>query len=145
VGYAAAESFDGFGFVGEGGDGLDEAGELEDFANVAGGVEDFQAAALALEGDEGAHQSADAGAVHLGDAGEIYEDVGRARFGELAQFGAERVIARADDDAAGQVENGDVTRLSRRNLQADDSLSFCRGTERRSAEAPATRRGIPGK
>jgi len=122
VGDAAAESFYGFGFVGEGGDGLDEARELEDFADVAGGVKDFQAAALALKGDERAHEGADAGAVHLGDSGEIHQNVGRTSFGELAQLRSQRVVARADDDAALQIENGYVSGLPRRNLQAHDSL-----------------------
>src|SRR5580704_8758429 len=122
VGGAAAEGGDGFLFVGEGREGLDEAREFEDFADVTGGIQNFQAAALAFKAHERAHQRADAGAVHLRDAGEIYEDVRRTCFGELAQFGAELVIAGAYDYAALQIENSDTTRFPRDNLQAHGSL-----------------------
>src|ERR1700722_978609 len=100
VGYAAAEGGDGFCFVGEGGDGLDQAREFEDFSDVTGGVQDFQAATLAFESDEGAHQSANARAINLRDAGKIHQDLGRASLGELTQFQGHGVVAGADDHAA---------------------------------------------
>jgi len=126
MGYAAAEGGYGFCFVGVGGDRLDQARELEDFFDVAGGIEDFQAAALALETDEGAHERADAGAVHLRDAGEIDDDFGWAGVGKFAQLYAERVIAGADDNATNQIENDYVTGFARRDLQAHDSLLAAR-------------------
>ena len=92
-GDAAAEAGDGFGFVGVGGDGLDEAREFEDFADVAGGIEELQAAGVAFERDEGANQSADAGAIDLLNASEIDEDVAGGDFGEASQFGTKSVIA----------------------------------------------------
>src|SRR5271154_1383391 len=122
VGGSTAEGGDGFLFVGEGGDGLDQAREFEDFTDVAGGIQDFQAAALALQSYERAHQGADAGAIHLSDAGEIYEDVGRAGFGEFSQYRAQLVIAGAYDNAALQIENGNAAGFPRGNLQAHDSL-----------------------
>jgi len=117
VGDAAAEAGDGFGLIGEAGNGLDEARELEDFADVSHRIEELEAAALALEGDEGADKRADAGAVHLGDAGEVDEDVAGRGLGELAQFGAECVVAGADDDAALQINDGDVSGFPGRDLQ----------------------------
>lgn len=122
VGEAAAEGGDGFGFVGEGGDGVDEAGEFENVADVSAGVEEFQAAALAFEADERADQSADAGAIHLGDAGEIDDDFGGTLFTEAAKFSAETIVADADDDAANEVENGDSTGFALGNLQAHREL-----------------------
>ena len=97
--YAAAEGGYGFSFVGEGGDGVDQTRQLQDFFDVAGGIENFQAATLAFETDEGAHESTDAGAVDLRNAGEIDDDLGWAAFGKFAQLDAQRVIAGADDDA----------------------------------------------
>src|SRR6202035_5408780 len=100
VGYATAEGSDGFCFVGKGGDGMDQARELEDFFDVTGGIQDFQAATLAFESDEGADQSADAGAINLRDAGKINQDLGWSSLGELAQFHGQPIVARADDHAA---------------------------------------------
>jgi len=114
---AAAEGGDGFFFVGERGNGIDEAGELEDFADVADRVENFEAAALALESDEGAHEGADAGAVHLRDACEVDDDVGRASVGELAQLDVESVVAGTNGDAALQIQNGDRAGFALRDLQ----------------------------
>src|ERR1700691_5151463 len=89
---------------------------------MAGRIQEFQAAALALEGYERADERANPGAVHLSDADEIDEDVGRAGFGELSQFRAQLIIAGAYDNAALQIENGDSTGFPPGNLQAHDSL-----------------------
>src|ERR1700733_671986 len=122
VGGATAEGGQGFFFVGEGGDGLDQAREFKDFADVAGGIQELEAAALALESYERADQSADAGAVHLCDAGEIDEDVRGASFCELPQFRAEFVVAGADNNAALQVDDSYISGFPQGNLQAHDNL-----------------------
>ena len=105
---------------------MDQAGEFEDFADVAGGVEELEAAGIAFEGDEGADQGADAGAINLEDAGEIDEDIARGGFGEAAKFGAKRVVADADGDAALEIEDGYVAGLARGNLQAHFRLRGAR-------------------
>ena len=132
---AAAEGGDGFGFVGERGNGIDEASELEDFADVADRVENFEAAALAIESDEGAHDGADAGTVHLRNAGEIYDYVGRAGVGEFAKFDVESVVAGANGDAALQIQDGDRAGFSRRDLQTHLRLPSAGSKIRRGPHA----------
>lgn len=125
VGGAAAKTGDGFFFVRVRGDGVDQAGELQDFADVSDRVEELQPAAVALEGDEGAHERADPGAVHLRDAGEIDDDVADRSLGEAAQLGAQRVVAGTDGEAALQIENRDDAGFARGNLKAHVRL-LCR-------------------
>ena len=122
VGHAAPECSYCFALVGESGYGLNEARQFEDFLHVPGGIQYLQTAALSFERDERADQRADARAIDLGDAFEIHHNLGRAGLGEFAQFRTQRIVAHADDDAARQIKNRDVTGLSRCYLQAHDRL-----------------------
>ena len=89
---------------------------------MAGGVEQFQDAAAAADGDEAAHDGADAGAIDLRDAGKIDEDFAIAGFDERAQFVAQLFVAAADGGASLNIEDYYVSRLPAGNLQPQAKL-----------------------
>jgi len=96
---------------------------VEDVLDFLGEVEEFEFAAGVADGGEAADQLSDAGAVDVVDADEIEDDLLLA----LGNKGADGVTEIADflaeDDAAGDVEDGDVSDFAGVNLQRHNSGS----------------------
>ena len=115
------EGFYGFEFVvADVEDGV-ELGDVEDVVDFGGEVEEFEFASGVADGGEAADQFADAGAVDVVDAGEVEDDLLFAFGDEGADGVAEIADFLAEDDAAGDIEDGDVSDFAGINLQGHGS------------------------
>lgn len=94
-----------------------ELGDVEDVANFLGEVKEFEFATGVAGRGEGADQFSDAGAVEVVDAGEVEDDLLFSVGEQVAHGGAEFADFRAENEAAMNVEDGDVRHFAGINLQ----------------------------
>ena len=100
-----------------------ELGDVEDVANFLGEVEEFEFAAGVAGGGEGADEFSHPRAVEVVNGGEVEDDLLFAVGEEVADGGAEFADFGAEDEAAVDVEDGDVGNFAGVNLQRHDALS----------------------
>src|SRR5450432_206314 len=94
-----------------------ELGDVEDVLDFLGEVEELEFAAGVADGGVAADQFSDAGAVDVVDAGEVEDDLLFAVGDEIADGVAEVADFVAEDDASGDVEDGDVSDFAGLDLQ----------------------------
>jgi len=92
-----------------------ELGDVEDVLNLLGEVKEFEFTPSIADCGEAADQFADAGAVDVVDALKVEDDFLFAAGDEVADGVAEVADFVAEDDASGDVENGDVSDFARVN------------------------------
>jgi hypothetical protein len=97
-----------------------ELGDVEDVLDFLGEVEKFEFASGVADGGEAADEFTDAGAVDVVDADEVEDDLLFAVGDEGADGVAESADFLTEDDAAGDVEDGDVSYFAGVNLQRHD-------------------------
>ena len=85
-----------------------ELGDVEDVVDFLGEVEELEFASGFADGGEAADQFSDAGAVEVVNIGEVEDDFLFALSYEIVDGGAERADLGTEDDAAVNVEDGDV-------------------------------------
>src|SRR6185503_18479094 len=105
--------------------GLEDGEELVDGQQVLdllGQVQELQLAALAADGRIAADDLAQAGRVHVGDVGEVQDDLGLAAIHQPRHGIAEGVVPFADQDLPVEVEDGHVTDLALDDLHGAFSL-----------------------
>jgi len=85
-----------------------ELGDVENVADFLGEAGEFEFAAGVADGGEAADELADAGAVDVGDVGEIEDDFFLALADEIADGIAKCAGGIAEDDLSGDVDDGDV-------------------------------------
>ena len=98
-----------------------ELGDVEDVVDFLGEVEEFEFAAGVADGGEAADQFSHAGAVDVIDAGEVENDLLLALGDEGADGIAEIADFIPEDDAAVNVEDGDVGNFASVYLQGHGS------------------------
>ena len=86
-----------------------ELGDVEDVVDFLGEVEEFELAAGVADGGEAADEFSDAGAVDVVDALEVEDYFLFVAGDEVADGVAEIADFVAEDDAAGNVEDGHVS------------------------------------
>jgi hypothetical protein len=102
------EGFDGVEFVVfDVEDGV-ELGDVEDVVDLFGEIEELELTSRVADGGEAADEFADARAIDIVDAGEIEDDFFFILLDEVADGIAEIVDFVAEDDAALNIEDGDV-------------------------------------
>jgi len=120
-GEEVVEGFDGAEFVvADVEDGV-ELGNKEDVVDFLGKVEEFELAARVADGGEAADELSETGTVEVVDVSEVEDDFLLVLGDEFADSVAERVDFVAQDDAAVDVENGDVSDLAGVDGQGHDS------------------------
>ena len=95
-------------------------GDVEYVVDLFAEVEEFEFTAGVADGGETADKFADAGAVDVIDVGEVENDFLLAASEQIADGGAEGVGFVAEDDAATDVEQGDMIDFAGGNGQAHD-------------------------
>jgi hypothetical protein len=85
-----------------------ELGDVEDVVNLLGEIEELEFAACVADRGEATDEFADARAVEIVNTGEVEDDFLFALGKQVADSGAECTDLRAEDDAAMDVEDGDV-------------------------------------
>ena len=86
-----------------------ELSDVEDVMDLLGEVEQFEFAAGVAHGGEAADKFTDPGAVDVVDVGEVEDDFFLAVRDQLMHSVAERADFFTEDDAAVDIDDGDVT------------------------------------
>jgi hypothetical protein len=97
---------------------------VEDVVNFLGEVEELEFASGVADRGEGADEFSDAGAVEVVDIGEVEDDFLFALGDQVADGGAKSADLGAEDDAAVDVEDGDVRNFAGINFQGHDEDSW---------------------
>jgi len=99
-----------------------ELGDVEDVLDFLGEVEELEFAAGVADGGVAADQFTDAGAVDVVDAGEVKDDFLFALGDEMVDGVAEVADLVAQNDASGDVEDGDVSDFAGVDGQGHESV-----------------------
>jgi hypothetical protein len=106
-----------------------ELGDMEDVVDFLGEVEELELAAGVTDGGEAADQFSNPGTIDVVDADEVEDDLLLALGDEIADGIAEIADFFAKDDAAVDVEDGDVSNFASVNLQRHNSGRYGRWPE----------------
>jgi hypothetical protein len=94
-----------------------ELGDVENVVNFLGEIEELEFASGVADGSEAADEFSDPGAVEVIDGGEVEDDFLLALGDQVVDSGAESADLGTEDDAAVDVEDGDMGDFAGVNFQ----------------------------